>query len=264
MGSDTTVEFSREPSGDEEWIRCGLALYRRRGTVPAIEDGGGRQSEDLLPDGLQQGTQIAPREVRATYRPGEYAVADECHARSHEHHASGRMPGGEADRQLYALKIQGLPVCKFHIRRRRLLDRDSEHPSLVGRRIVQKSVCWMEVNRGPGGAGQFRHGANVVQMCMREKDRRNVAFPILQASQNVLRIGSGIDQDASRTITCAHQVTVRLERAQHERFDPERGRAAIRIGRHGFGQTEKEVPQPQEPVAFGFSNVNPDPLKLLW
>ena len=32
----------------------------------------------------------------------------------------------------------------------------------------------------------------------------------------------------------------------------------------GGVQTEKEVPQPQDPVAFGLSNVNPEPLKLLW
>jgi hypothetical protein len=54
----------------------------------------------------------------------------------------------------------------------------------------------------------------------------------------------------------AHDVAVRLEGADGQ---------SVNLQPAGIGgvQTENEVPQPQDPVAFGLSNVNPDPLKLL-
>ena len=52
-------------------------------------------------------------------------------------------------------------------------------------------------------------------------------------------------------------VAVRLERADGQ--GPNLEPAGLGRG----AQTEKEVPQPQDPVAFGLSNVNPEPLKLL-
>lgn len=171
------------------------------------------------------------------------------------------VPYGKPD----APEVQDLAIRQLYIRSRRLVHDHSEHPALFGGSVVQKAIRWMKVHGGAGGTGHLRHRPDMVEVRMREQYRGYAMRPLRQPGKNSLGVRAGIDHDACRIIFRPDEVAVGLERTQRECFHAEGGHIMVRrVDRHRLDQTENEVPQPQEPVAFGFSNVKPDPLKLLW
>ena len=99
----------------------------------------------------------------------------------------------------------------------------------------------------------------MIQVRVREENCVGDRAPIFQGSGDPLGFGTRVDDHHGSIRTAgSDQVTVRLECAYGEGENLEPADVV------GGVQTENEVPQPQEPVAFGFSNVKPEPLKLLW
>ncbi len=93
---------------------------------------------------------------------------------------------------------------------------------------------------------------------MREENRARCRAPCIERRLDTRSFIPGIDYERrGRRVPMPNQVAVRLERTEGQRPDVEPAAPGLRA------QTENEVPQPQDPVAFGLSNVKPDPLKLL-
>ncbi len=117
----------------------------------------------------------------------------------------------------------------------------------------------MEIDRAGIPFHQAANGSHVIQVRVREENCVGGRVPGIQGTGDPFGFGSGVD-DHHRSVGTSgtDEMAVRLKSAdgQSENLEP----ADV----VGDDQTEKEVPQPQEPVAFGFSNVKPEPLKLLW
>lgn len=116
----------------------------------------------------------------------------------------------------------------------------------------------MEIDRARIALHQAADGGHVVQVRVRQENRLGNCSPGIQGARDPFGLGTGIDDHhGSRVSVGSEEVAVRLEIADGEGKNLEPADVV------GGAQTEKEVPQPQEPVAFGFSNVKPEPLKLL-
>ena len=155
--------------------------------------------------------------------------------------------------------LQHLAVREIPIGIRLCGHGEPEHPRLVRGRTVEVEIVGMKVDRTGIAAHEIAHGGHVVEMSVREQDRLRLRAPVRKRGFDSSGIGAGIDhQRGAALLAGPHEMTVRLKGADRQGED---------LQPAGFGrgaQTEKEVPQPQEPVAFGFSNVKPEPLKLLW
>ncbi len=117
----------------------------------------------------------------------------------------------------------------------------------------------MEIDRARVPLHEPTDGGHVIEVGVRQENRLGNRAPGIERTRDPGRFCTGVDDDHRTVISVRPEdVAVRLESAyrQCENIQP--------ADLAGGNQTEKEVPQPQEPVAFGFSNVKPDPLKLLW
>ena len=116
----------------------------------------------------------------------------------------------------------------------------------------------MQIDRAGIALHQAADGGHVVQVRVRQENRRGNRSPGIQGARDPLGLGARIDDHHGFLVpTGSKKVAVRLEITDGEGKNLEIADVV------GGAQTEKEVPQPQEPVAFGFSNVKPEPLKLL-
>lgn len=168
---------------------------------------------------------------------------------------TGRMTHPEADRAEFQL----LAIRQDHVGQRLRPDLQAEHQGLLRSSPVQVEISGMEIDGAGVTVHQAADGSHVIQVRVREEDRLGRRAPGFQRTGDPLGIGTRVDDHHASVRTAgADQVAIRLEGADGEGEDLE---AADVLG---DVQTEKEVPQPQEPVAFGFSNVKPEPLKLLW
>jgi hypothetical protein len=97
----------------------------------------------------------------------------------------------------------------------------------------------------------------VVQVRMGQEDGFGLGVPGVEHARDPHCLITGVDDECpTGCVRVSNEEAVRLEGA-------DRQSANLELARIAGVQTENEVPQPQEPVAFGLSNVNPDPLKLL-
>ena len=217
------------------------------------------QGEDPVANRVEQRTCIPAGQVGPSDRTREYAVANERCVLCHEHDASRGVTGCMADLKPERAELQHLSVrqCPIGQRLRRYLE--TEHQGLLGSRPVQVEVCRVEIDRARIALHKSADGGHVIQVGVRQENRLGNRLPGIQGARDPLGLGARIDDHHGSLFSPgSEEVAVRLECADGEGENLEPTDVV------GGVQTEKEVPQPQEPVAFGFSNVKPEPLKLLW
>jgi hypothetical protein len=133
----------------------------------------------------------------------------------------------------------------------------TEHRGLSGSRTIQVEIGRVQIDRAAVGFGQITYGRDVVQVGVGKENRIRLGPPGLENGGDTVRLVTRVDdQRPVGRVRVTDDVAIRLEGAygQSANLQPAGG---------GGAQTENEVPQPQDPVAFGLSNVKPDPLKLL-
>ena len=168
---------------------------------------------------------------------------------------AGRMTDFEPDRT----ELQALAVRQDHVWQWLRPDLQTEHQGLLWSSPVQLEVGRVQIDRARIAFHQATDRGYVVQVRVRQENRVGNRAPRIQGSDDPLGFGTRVDDDYGPVRPAgSDEVAVRLESADGESENLEPADLV------GGDQTEKEVPQPQEPVAFGFSNVKPEPLKLLW
>lgn len=154
---------------------------------------------------------------------------------------------------------QALAVRQDHVWQWLRPDLQAEHQGLLRSSSVQLEVRRMQIDRARIAFHQATNRGNVVQVRMRQENCVGSRAPRIQGTGDPLGFGTRVDYDhGSVRPAGSDEVAVGLESADGESKNLEPADFV------GGDQTEKEVPQPQEPVAFGLSNVKPEPLKLLW
>ena len=163
------------------------------------------------------------------------------------------------DLELDRAELQELSVGQGPIGQWLRPDLETEHQGLLGSRPVQFEVRGVEIDRTRIAFHQATDGGHMIQVRVRQENRVGDRAPGIQGTGDPLGFGTWVDdQYGSVRAAGSEKVAVRLKIADGEGENLEPPDVV------GGAQTEKEVPQPQEPVAFGFSNVKPEPLKLLW
>ena len=113
------------------------------------------------------------------------------------------------------------------------------------------------MNRAIIATHQLADCRDVVQVGVGQEYGLGYCSPGIENARDSVRLVTGVDDKRPAGLArMAYDVAVRLKGANGQ---------SMNLQPAGIGgvQTENEVPQPQDPVAFGLSNVNPDPLKLL-
>ena len=160
--------------------------------------------------------------------------------------------------ELDRAETEPLPICQVVVRQGLGTDAQPEHGRLSRRRTVEIEIRGVQVDRACVPVHQLAHRCDVVQVSVGKENRRRFHAPVVQRVDDPAGIVTRIDhQRGLRIARMTDEMAVRLKRADGQ------GPNLQPAGRGGGAQTEKEVPQPQDPVAFGLSNVNPEPLKLL-
>ena len=168
---------------------------------------------------------------------------------------AGRMTDLEPDRP----ELQALSVRQDHVWQWLRPDLQTEHQGLLRGSSVKLEVRRVQIDRARIAFHQATDRGNVVHVRVRQENRVGSSAPRIQGTGDPLGFGTRVDDDHGPVRPAgSDEVAVRLESADGESENLEPADLV------GGDQTEKEVPQPQEPVAFGFSNVKPEPLKLLW
>jgi len=169
------------------------------------------------------------------------------------------MAGCMTDVKSDIAELQELSIRQVPIGQRLRPDLQTEHQGLLGSSPVQLEVRRVQMDRTRVAFHQATDRGHMIQVRVRQENRVGDHAPGFQGTGDPLGFGAGIDDHHGPVRTAgSEEVAVRLECADGEGENLEPADVV------GGVQTEKEVPQPQEPVAFGFSNVKPEPLKLLW
>ena len=161
------------------------------------------------------------------------------------------------DRELDRSESEHLAVGELPVGGRLWTHVKTEHRGLSGSRAVQVEIGRVQMHRAIIPVHQVADSRDVIQVRMGQEDGFGLGAPGVERTRDPLRLITGVDDECpTGCVRVSNEKAVRLEGAdrQSANFEPA-GIAGV--------QTENEVPQPQEPVAFGLSNVNPDPLKLL-
>lgn len=155
-------------------------------------------------------------------------------------------------------ELQELSIRQVPIGQRLRPDLQTEHQGLLGSSPVQLQVRRVQIDRARIAFHQATDRGHMIQMRVRQEDCGRDHAPDFQGIGDPFGFGARVDDHHGSVRTAgSEEVAVRLECADGEGENLEPADVV------GGVQTEKEVPQPQEPVAFGFSNVKPEPLKLL-
>lgn len=155
-------------------------------------------------------------------------------------------------------ELQELSIRQVPIGQRLRPDLQTEHQGLLGSSPVQLQVRRVQIDRARIAFHQATDRGHMIQMRVRQENCGRDHAPGFQGIGDPFGFGARVDDHHGSVRTAgSEEVAVRLECADGEGENLEPADVV------GGVQTEKEVPQPQEPVAFGFSNVKPEPLKLL-
>ena len=199
--------------------------------MAAVHDGGIGERKQLALDAPHQRVEIAAREIGTPDRAGEQHVSREHHALAHQAHAPGRVPRGVTDREPELPDLDRVPGGQRPVGGRRRVDRHSEREPLLHGVIVQLAVRRMQVDGRRRFLSHAQDPHHVIQMRVRDPDRRGARARGGDLAQDQARFLARIDDGAFGRRLVDDEVTVLDERAVGDLHDSHEPTAAFSFSR---------------------------------